>query len=143
MSVDFSKITELSDSYGNITQITDASGRVIWNKVSFVPIAELGTPSFTYSSFLKYYSATVDTNIQEAVALGVNTMILDGVIIPLPTVKNPSSGYIIWTNYDGSGYPASAGQYQVNYRDYKDGTIRFTVYSFTDISGYEIVLGKM
>ena len=30
MSVDFSKITELSDSYGNITQITDASGRVIW-----------------------------------------------------------------------------------------------------------------
>ena len=30
MSVDFSKITGLSDSYGAITQITDASGRVIW-----------------------------------------------------------------------------------------------------------------
>lgn len=31
MSIDFSKVTALSDSYGNITQITDASGRVIWS----------------------------------------------------------------------------------------------------------------
>ena len=141
--MNFATLQGLTIPEGVVTQITDASGRVIWNKVSFVPIAELGTPSFTYSSFMKYYSAMVDTNIQEAVALGVNTMILDGVIIPLPIVKNPSSGYIIWTNYDGSGYPASAGQYQVNYRNYQSRTIRFTVYSFTDISGCEIVLGKM
>lgn len=34
MSIDFSKITGLSDSRGVITQITDASGRVLWSAVA-------------------------------------------------------------------------------------------------------------
>lgn len=38
MSIDFSKITGLSDSRGVITQITDASGRVIWAAVTSKPI---------------------------------------------------------------------------------------------------------
>lgn len=36
MSIDFSKITGLSDSRGVITQITDASGNVIWKKKKIV-----------------------------------------------------------------------------------------------------------
>lgn len=33
MSIDFSKVTGLSDSRGNIVQITDAAGRVLWSAV--------------------------------------------------------------------------------------------------------------
>lgn len=31
MSIDFSKVTALSDQYGNIVEVTDASGRVMWS----------------------------------------------------------------------------------------------------------------
>lgn len=52
MSVDFSKITELSDSYGNITQITDASGRVLWSsapKVVYLrPSADVAITASAY-----------------------------------------------------------------------------------------------
>lgn len=143
MSIDFATLQGLTIPEGNVTQITDASGNVLWKKVSFIPIAELGTLSFTYSGFFKYYNAQVTTNIQEAVALGINTMILDGVVIPFSNITNPTSGYWIWSNYEGSGYPASAGQYHVEYKSRSDGTAYFYLKSFTDISGLEIILGEM
>lgn len=110
---------------------------------SFVPVINFGTLTFTYSSFLKYYSATVNTDLQETEIVNINAVMIDGAVISFSNIKNPTSGYWIWSNYDGNGYPSSEGQYQVNYRIYSDGSIVFQIYSFTDISGLEIVLGEM
>ena len=110
---------------------------------SFVPAINFGTLTFTYSGLLKYYSAQVNSDLQEADIVNVNAVMIDGAVISFSNIKNPTSGYWIWSNYEGSGFPASAGQYQVYYREYSNGTIKFNIYSFTDISGCEIVLGTI
>lgn len=110
---------------------------------SFVPVINFGTLTFTYSSFFKYYSAQVNSDLQEADVVNVNAVMIDGAVISFSNIRNPDSGYWIWSNYDGDGFPSSAGQYRVNYRIYSDESIVFQIYSFTDISGLEIVLGEM
>ena len=51
MSIDLSNVTELSDKYGVITQIADASGRVIWAVKNDVPIV-LGVEKITSNTYV-------------------------------------------------------------------------------------------
>ena len=53
---------------------------------SFVPVINFGTLTFTYSSFLKYYNATVNTDLQETEIVNINAAMIDGVVIPSYTL---------------------------------------------------------
>ena len=111
---------------------------------SFVPVINFGTLTFTYSGLLtNNYWAQVNSDLQEADVVNVNAVMIDGAVISFSNIKNPNSGYWIWSNFEGGWSPASAGQYQVYYREVSDGTNKFDIYSFTDISGCEIVLGTI
>lgn len=50
MSIDFSKITALTIPEGNVTQITDSSGRVLWRAGSVVTLTNL-MPALSSSSY--------------------------------------------------------------------------------------------
>lgn len=65
MSIDFSKVTALSDQYGNIVEVTDASGRVLWAVQSNLPV------------ILEVEKITSDTYAGETLYSGEQFILLD------------------------------------------------------------------
>ena len=103
MSIDFSKVKGLSDSRGNIVQITDAAGRVLWNAVEKVKV--------TVRTLQANANASV---VIDGVSYG--SSFADAVVsVPVGTVITCKAGY-----YDGLG------------KVYLDGTVVASVTSLGD-----------
>lgn len=74
MSIDFSKITGLSDSRGVITQITDASGRVLWSALKEIVT---GTLILRPSADISIEHSVYPSNSTNAYSL-INEEVSDG-----------------------------------------------------------------
>ena len=70
MSIDFTGITGVSDDYGVVTQVADASGRVLWSAVKKVTITFKNSPStgtITYNGVEQ--TSTFTANIGDTIEI--------------------------------------------------------------------------
>lgn len=107
MSIDFSKVKGLSDSRGNIVQITDAAGCVLWSAVQRVKVAVRTLQANANASVIidgvsyggSFADAVVSVPVGTVITCGVGCyngtgyIYLDGTIVANTTSKPGTASY--------------------------------------------------
>ena len=121
MSINFATLKGLAIPEGNVTQIADASGRVLWSAVKKAVITIEGGNNYTY---VDIDGVTYDTAATIEVPIGT--------VINCVTY-NSNYGGCIEINYDAVASATTAGSVQYEYTVVGDTTITFIT---DDPSGY-------
>jgi hypothetical protein len=140
--IDFSTLQGLTIPEGVVTQIADASGRVIWSAKTLKIVQDFGALTFSYQSFLKYYSTSIVATASIEDISGINALMIDGDIIPLPYsfTTGDTGENLTFSNWEPGFFPTAPGEYRVIYTREIN---QLVIYSFTDDSGHEFAVCKV
>lgn len=110
----------------------------------FTPVADLGTVTFTYFSFAKYYyTSNVAVSIAAGTEREINALSINGNIIPLTYTKVFTSE-ILLANYENIDLvPKEAGKYKVILNTTNDVVSSVQIQSFTNDGPCNALIGTI
>jgi hypothetical protein len=108
MSIDFSRVKGISDDYGNIKQITDAAGRVLWSAVPPMVEVTIKSKIATANVFDRVYVTINGQQYKAKTVTSSNSPTVDVAELVVP------SGTAMYCYANGCGTNANASVINVN-----------------------------
>lgn len=110
----------------------------------FTPVFDMGTLTFTYQSFMKYYKASMSSDTPIVDLTPVNAIMINGVITPLPYSYETSGSSVYKGNYPDPIMPSEDYEIVVYHTiETSTGKYHLAVTATQIDSPSEVVLGTI